>query len=98
MGYFTEYETKKPSRRMKADFKRDEKEKNYVGRSSKFKQYKEGLQEIMEGGCSEAETKLHVRPACNTVVPAADQKSIGRGRPLEPNSTLGFWDSGFFPG
>jgi len=67
MSYFAEYEAKKISRRTKAGLERAREEGKQIGRPSKFRKYKDQLQELREGGASNAEMARQTGLAYNTV-------------------------------
>jgi DNA invertase Pin-like site-specific DNA recombinase len=67
MSYFAEYEAKKISRRTKAGLERAREEGKQIGRPSKFGEYREDLEAMLEEGCSKAEMKRRTGLAYNTV-------------------------------
>lgn len=67
MSYFAEYEAKKISRRTKAGFERAREEGKQIGRPSKFDQYKDDLEVMLEEDLSKAEMKRRKGLAYNTV-------------------------------
>jgi len=67
MSYFAEYEAKKISRRTKAGLERAREEGKQIGRPSKFNQYKDELQEMLDEDLSKAEMKRRTGLAYNTV-------------------------------
>jgi DNA invertase Pin-like site-specific DNA recombinase len=67
MSYFAEYEAKKISRRTKAGLERAREEGKQIGRPSKFGEYKDELEEMLEQDLSKAEMKRRTGLAYNTV-------------------------------
>ena len=67
LSYFAEYEAKKISRRTKAGLERARDEGKQLGRPSKFDQYQNELESMIEEGCSKAEMKRRTGLAYNTV-------------------------------
>lgn len=67
MSYFAEYEAKKISRRTKAGLERAREEGKQIGRPSKFDEYKDELEAMLEQDLSKAEMKRRTGLAYNTV-------------------------------
>jgi len=67
MSYFAEYEAKKISRRTKAGLERAREEGKQIGRPSKFDEYKDDLEAMLEQELSKAEMKRRTGLAYNTV-------------------------------
>ena len=67
MSYFAEYEAKKISRRTKAGLERAREEGKQIGRSSKFDEYKDELEAMIEQDLSKAEMNRRTGLAYNTV-------------------------------
>jgi DNA invertase Pin-like site-specific DNA recombinase len=67
LSYFAEYEAKKISRRTKAGIERAREEGKQIGRPSKFEEYRDEIEEMVEGGCSKSEMKRQTGLAFATV-------------------------------